>query len=381
MPGFATVRTDEQPLPVYWSHAIRWEREERGGAVDGQFEHVIQLLTRFIERGEFDGAGLAVVSGGQLALEWYGGEAAPGLPAGPRVLWPLASVSKVYTAATVLALVERGFLSLDSKVASFLPEFDSEDRRAITVRHLLTHTSGLPYEPLDMESLLRQALPLDELIEAAFTEPLVFPPGSQIGYSDLGYAVLGVLAERVTGQDFPELVRVSVLEPAGLKDTFFPLRGMSEVGRIARVVGMLGEGTRWAMYGPEYGLRLAHPAWGVMASLPDLVRFFLFFTPHAPGRLLSRATVAAMTRRQTAESLGLPGWGLGFEVGGGYFGEVDLFSPAAFGHTGATGCAVWYDPAYDLLVAFVSNRHLNTGRERFILRVAAVLNGVVAVVT
>lgn len=316
MPGFATVRTDEQPLPVYWGHAIRWEREERGGAVDGQFEHVIQLLTRFIERGEFDGAGLAVVSGGQLALEWYGGEAAPGLPAGPRVLWPLASVSKVYTAATVLALVERGFLSLDSKVASFLPEFDSEDRRAITVRHLLTHTSGLPYEPLDMESLLRQALPLDELIEAAFTEPLVFPPGSQIGYSDLGYAVLGVLAERVTGQDFPELVRVSVLEPAGLKDTFFPLRGMSEVGRIARVVGMLGEGTRWAMYGPEYGLRLAHPAWGVMASLPDLVRFFLFFTPHAPGRLLSRATVAAMTRRQTAESLGLPGWGLGFEVGG-----------------------------------------------------------------
>lgn len=69
MPGFATVRTDEQRLPVYWSHVIRWEREERGGAVDGQFEHVIQLLTRFIERGEFDGAGLAVVSGGQLALE------------------------------------------------------------------------------------------------------------------------------------------------------------------------------------------------------------------------------------------------------------------------------------------------------------------------
>ena len=80
-----------------------------------QFENVIELLTRFIERGELDGAGLAVVSGGRWTLEWYGGEAAPGLPAGPHVLWPLASVSKLYTAATVLALVKRGFLSLTRK--------------------------------------------------------------------------------------------------------------------------------------------------------------------------------------------------------------------------------------------------------------------------
>ncbi len=342
---------------------------------------VTSRIASFIGSGELDGAGLAVVHGGRRVLEWYGGEAAPALPAGPGVLWPLASVSKLYTAATILALVERGILTLGTTVASILPEFDEDERRTITVRHLLTHTSGIPYEPADMELLLQQQLPLDEVIEAAFTEPLDFAPGSRIGYSDLGYALLGVLAERVTGRPFPELMREFVLLPAGLHETHFPLRCDEHEGRLARVVGGLGDGLPWAMYGARYGLRLAHPAWGVVATLPDVVQFLLHFTPHAPGRLLARATVAAMTSRQTPETLGVPGWGLGFEVGGGYFGEVDLFSPSCFGHTGATGCAAWYDPAYDLAVVFVSNRHLNLGRERFLQRIASVLNGVVAAVT
>ncbi len=346
-----------------------------------RLSEITSRLTWFIERGELDGAGLAVVQGGSMVLEWYGGEGAPGLPAGPEVLWPLAAVSKLYTATAILALVERGLLTLGMTAASILPEFDEDERRAITVRHLLTHTSGVPYEPVDMETLLQQQLPLDELIEAAFTEPLDFAPGSRIGYSDLGYAVLGMVAERVTGRPFPEVVQEFVLMPAGLHATHFPLQGEENERWLARVVGGLGDGLPWAMYGARYGLRLAHPAWGVVATLPDLVRFLLHFTPHAPGRLLARATIAAMTSRQTPETLGLPGWGLGFEVGGGYFGEVDLFSPSCFGHTGATGCAAWYDPVYDLAVVFVSNRHLNLGRERFLQRIASVLNGVVAAVT
>ncbi|MCX7622692.1 MAG: beta-lactamase family protein [Thermomicrobium sp.] len=345
-------------------------------------EHVLAGVEAWIRRGEIDGAGLMVVCRGQMVLEWYAGDAAPGLPAGPEVLWPLAAISKVYTATTVLALVERGVLTLGMPVAEVLEEFDDEERRGITVRHLLTHTSGLPYEAPDMATLLRQRLPLDELLEAGWSQPLDFVPGTRIGYSDLGYGVLGSLAERVTGEPFPHLVRSLVLEPAGLSDTWFPIATDDRVReRVARVVGGLGDGEPWAMYGTAYGLRLAHPAWGVVASLPDLVRFFAHLTPHASGRLLSGATIAAMTTRQTPETLGLPGWGYGVEVGGGYFGEVDLFSPQCFGHTGASGCTVWYDPAYELLVAFVSNRHLNAGRQRFLHRLAAVLNGVAAAMT
>ncbi len=342
---------------------------------------VVATLERAIERGELDGAGLAVSVAGMPVLEWYGGRAAPDLEAGPTVLWPVAAISKVYTATVVMALVERGYLSLDMPVAAVFETFDDEERRTITVRHLLTHTSGLPYESPGMEELLRQRLPLDELLEAGFEQPLAFVPGSRIGYSDLGYGLLGMLAEAVTGRAFPQLMRDLVFEPAALSDTRFPVQADQDGKRLAHVVGALGDGKPWAMYGAEYGLRLAHPAWGVVATLRDLARFLAHFTPHAPVRLLARSTVATMTRRQTPEVLGSPGWGLGFEVGGGFFGEVDLMSPQCFGHTGASGCAAWYDPTYDVLVAFVSNRHMNAGRERFRQRMAAVLNGVIAAVT
>lgn len=343
---------------------------------------IVMRIEQAIAHGEMDGAGLLVISQGQLLLEWYGGRAASNLEAEPDVLWPLASISKVYTATTIMALVERGVVTLNLPVASVVEEFDDEERRSITIRHLLTHTAGVPYEAPDIEALLRQRLPLDELLEAGLSQPLDFVPGTRIGYSDLGYGLLAVVAERVTGRAFPELVREFVLEPAGLTDTWFPVPDSESVtSRLAHVVGGLGDGEPWAMYGATYGLRLGHPAWGVVATLRDLVRFFTHFTPHVPEKLLSGASIAAMTRRQTPESLGLPGWGYGFEVGGGYFGEADLLSARCFGHTGATGCTVWYDAEYDLLVAFVSNRHMNTGRQQFLRRIASVVNGVVAAVT
>ncbi|GBD16514.1 Esterase EstB [bacterium HR26] len=339
-----------------------------------------ERIARFIEAGEISGAGLAVALGGQLVLEWYGGEAAPSLPAGPETLWPLASITKLYTAATIMALVERGVLTLGTPVRAVLPEFDGDGREAVTIHHLLTHTSGLLYEPEDMETLLRQQLPLDELVEAAFSEPLQFQPGTQVSYSDLGYAIAGMAAEEAAGRPFPALVRELVLEPAGLRETYFPLPP-DEAGRLARVTGALAEGTPGHMYGPGYGLRLAHPAWGVVASLPDLLRFGLLFTPHAPVRILSRAAIRAMTSNQVGLAADGGIWGIGFELAGGHFGEGDLLSPASFGHSGATGCTVWVEPEADLVLAYVSNRHLNAGREAFVRRLATVINMVLAALT
>jgi len=343
-------------------------------------EAVTERIAGFIARGEVTGAGLAVAIGGRLLLEWYGGEAAPDVPAGPETLWPLASITKLYTAATVMALVERGELTLGTPVRALLPEFDGDGREAVTVRHLLTHTSGLIYEPEDMESLLRQQLPLDELVEAAFSAPLQFQPGTQVAYSDLGYAVAGLVAEEAAGRPFPALVRDLVLEPAGVHDTYFPLPP-DEAGRLAQVTGALAEGTPGHMYGAGYGLRLAHPAWGVVASLPDLLRFVLLFTPHASARILSRATIRVMTSNQIGSLAEGGAFGIGFELAGGHFGEGDLLSPASFGHSGATGCTVWVEPEADLVLAYVSNRHLTTGREAFIRRLATVVNMVLAAVT
>src|SRR5437764_466151 len=103
------------------------------------FEHV----ARFIEAGEITGAAFAVGVGGEQVAEWYGGQAAEGLASGPNVLWPLASASKLYTAAAVMALVERGVLMVGMPVQTILPDFTGDGRDEITLKHLLTHTSGI----------------------------------------------------------------------------------------------------------------------------------------------------------------------------------------------------------------------------------------------
>src|SRR5580700_8946472 len=95
------------------------------------------ILDKHIRDGGFAGAALVVFKNGQKILEYYAGEAAPGLASGPDVLWPIASISKVYTAAMIMRLVEEGVLTLNLPVCEILPTFWSEVR----LRHLLTHTA------------------------------------------------------------------------------------------------------------------------------------------------------------------------------------------------------------------------------------------------
>ncbi len=203
-------------------------REER-------LQEVYAHVARFIADEEIAGAALAAAVGGEQIVEWYGGAAAPGLAAGPDVLWPLASISKSYTAATVLALVERGDLTLSLRAAEVLPGFGTDDgddgRERITLRHLLAHTAGLIYESPEMEARLIAQTPLDAILDEAPSHPLLFAPGTAFSYSDYGYGLAGRIAATVTGRSFPELVRELVLEPAGLADTFMP-PPPSEQGRL-----------------------------------------------------------------------------------------------------------------------------------------------------
>ncbi|HLZ08386.1 MAG TPA: serine hydrolase domain-containing protein, partial [Chloroflexota bacterium] len=103
-----------------------------------RFAAVGALIDRFIRDGEIDGGALAVAVDGGLVAEAYFGEAAPGIPADAETLWPLASISKLYTAAAVMALVERGDVTLGTAVRDVLPLFDGGGRQTVTVRHLLT---------------------------------------------------------------------------------------------------------------------------------------------------------------------------------------------------------------------------------------------------
>ena len=353
-------------------------------------EPAADLLDRLVNEEQVGGAGLAVAVGGEPVTEIFRGEAA-GQTASSATLWPLASTTKLYTAATIFALVEQGVLTPSMPVRSVLPKFTGDGRERITVRHLLTHTSGVQYEPEDMEQLLIGQRPMGDILDAAYRQPLLFPPGTGWSYSDLGFGLLGQVAAKATGVDYHELVCQLILEPAGLSDTY--LIPPAEVEpRIAEVVGSMAAGTDGAMYNSAYARGLAHPAFGAIATVSDLMRFGLLFTPHSPTPLFSRAGIQTMTTDQVAAlSFAEPDsplsgllrpWGGGFMLKG-QAGYPALASPWSYGHPGATGCMLWIDPGHDVVIAFVSNRHSGADADegKFSQRLERVVNVVLACLT
>src|SRR5689334_10032749 len=108
-------------------------------------EPIVRLIDRFLAEG-VPGAGLAVAIAGEIVFEHYAGRARPDLPADAETLWPLASISELYGAAACVAAVEAGDIALGTRACTLFPEFTEGGRDRITLRHLLTHTSGLPYE-------------------------------------------------------------------------------------------------------------------------------------------------------------------------------------------------------------------------------------------
>jgi serine-type D-Ala-D-Ala carboxypeptidase len=351
---------------------------------------VEQLIKRYIQEDGFAGAALVVAKGGAIIHQYYAGEAAPGLASSANVLWNIASISKLYTAAAIMQLVEQGVLTLNTMVCNVLPKFSGEGREEIRLRHLLTHTSGLIYESPQMPQRLAAQTSLEELVEEACSAPLLFKPGISLSYADYNYLLAAQVAATVTGRAFPDLVREYVLEPLELSHTLFP-PPPSEYQRISKVRGVFAEGTDGAMYNSSYALSLAHPAFGVVATATDLVRFALHFAPLGP-RVFSSPTVRAMTTDQTGcvigEHISLKGiapdarvpWGIGFALQNNYVPGLfcDLASHSSFGHGGASGCQLIVDPQADLTVAVLTNTHLNTGREKWSARLQSMLNATFA---
>jgi CubicO group peptidase (beta-lactamase class C family) len=347
---------------------------------------VAAIVDRNVAEGAFRGAALAVLRGRETVLEHYAGEAAPGLPAGPAVLWPLASITKLFTAAVVMRLVELGELTVNTPAWQILPECTGDGREDIRVRHLITHTSGLPYESPAMGERLATHSSTDALIDEAYRTPLLFAPGTRFQYSDYAYGLAGRIAAIVASTPFHDAVRTLVLEPMGLGDTFMrPQDGGGD--RIAAVRGVFNDGTDGAMYNSAYGRSLSHPAFSAVSTLGDMVTFLRHFAPGGP-RTLSDATVRAMTSIQTG---GAPGehplldgfppdaripWGFGFalqtEDAPAVFSELASFS--TFGHPGASGCQILVDPVADRIVVLLTNTHILTGRDTWLRRQQEIVN-------
>jgi CubicO group peptidase (beta-lactamase class C family) len=134
----------------------------------------------------------------------------------PETLFQSGSVGKQFTATAVMMLVEAGRISLDDSIAKYFPEAPAV-WKAVTVRHLLTHTAGFTDYPKDFN--FRKDYPEDELIKIVEAIPLAFPPGTRWSYSNLGYLTLGVLIHRVTGNFYGDMLQSRIFRPLGMQTT------------------------------------------------------------------------------------------------------------------------------------------------------------------
>jgi CubicO group peptidase (beta-lactamase class C family) len=292
---------------------------------------------------------------------------APPVTAG--TLYDLASLTKVVATTTMaMILVDEGRLDLDQPVREILPGFQGPGKDAVTVRHLLTHSSGLPA----IVTLYRDVQGRAAFLERIQALDLEYPAGSRSVYSDPGIILLGEILERAAGQPLEAFVRERVFEPLGMRETMFrpPAELRSRVaptefdpwrGRL--IQGEVHDENAFAMGGVA-------PHAGLFSTAGDLARFAQMLlnggTWHG-RRIVSRETVELFTRRA-----GIPGSdrALGWDTKSAEGSSAGtLLSPRSFGHTGFTGTSIWIDPERQLFVILLTNRVYPT-RENNLIREA-----------
>jgi len=291
-----------------------------------------------------------------------------------ETLFDLASVTKLFTIAAFMTLVEQGKISIDDPVRSILPQFSglrpiqpyenpldwgktvsvtdqpgTVDADKVTFRNLLVHNSGLPAwrafkDQPDAESALQMAL------DTFFS----YPTSERIVYSDVGLILLGEAVSRLTGSPLDETIYQRVTKPLGLSAHFQPAAPLPSIQNIAptefckwrgrRIVGEVHDESAWRLGG------VAGHA-GMFAYARDVAAFGQSFLD---ASLLKRETIAEMTRLQA--EFGAVRRGLGFALWSpDPEASSNPFSSSTFGHTGFTGTCLWIDPQRNLVVALLTN--------------------------
>jgi len=333
------------------------------------FSAIPPLVEAAISRHELPGAVVLIGRGDTIAYRHAFGQRTVGPNAEAMTedtIFDLASLTKVVaTTTSVMKLIEEGRIRLNDPVAFFIPEFGKYGKHGITIRQLLTHTSGLRPD-LELEVEFNGA---DEAIRRAIEEVPTSLPGERFVYSDINFFLLGDIVRRVTGERLDRYAKAQIFDPLAMKDTGFlpaeslrpriaptercrPLSWPCGAADVPFLRGVVHDPTARRMDG------VAGHA-GLFSTAADLSRFCRMLL--AGGRLdavriLSAATVARMTAPSTPVGM-RDVRGLGWDIDSSYSANRgELFPIGSFGHTGFTGTSLWLDPGSKSYVVFLSNR-------------------------
>jgi CubicO group peptidase (beta-lactamase class C family) len=317
---------------------------------------------------------VAMLGHGPTVLRrWVAGQADtnPARPMRPGTIFDLASLTKVVATTTVtLALVSRGELALDDPVTGYLPRFEACRTGPVTVRHLLTHTSGLPQG----RKFHRWCRSRDELLSDLYQTSLQARPGARVLYSDLGFMALGEVVATVTGVPLDRATADLVTGPLAMTDTGFNPPGPPERFAATEVItGPAGHGPAWSGTVHDENARLmggvaGHA--GLFASAADLARFAAWWVSDAdtvvPAALRRAAATCQTTpgRQTTPDCQTTPGRrGFGWVCSGGVFDILGgHWPPTAVSHTGFTGTSLALDPVSGLWLVLLTNA-VHAGRD------------------
>jgi CubicO group peptidase (beta-lactamase class C family) len=342
--------------------------------------HVVEVLEKGIADGTQIGAQLYVSREGETVADLALGDARDGVPMTTDSLMIWFSMTKAVTSVAVAQSWERGLLDVDDPVVRFIPEFGANGKDVVTIRHLLTHTAGIPWAD-DILNGTPWRETREENLQRVYAAKLDYPPGSRAGYhAAAGMSVLGEIVARVNERPFEQYVRDEIFLPLGMTDCWV---GMPEsqyesygdrIGRMhntegAEPVALRGIDSARATASPMPGANGRGPA----RQLGRFYEMLLGGGARDGVRLLSPVTVAAISARHRTEMLDetygiVIDWGLGLAIDTFAMGRHS--SRRAFGHGGHQSSIAFCDPEHGVVVVALCNGM--PGRERHNARLGAI---------
>jgi CubicO group peptidase (beta-lactamase class C family) len=315
-----------------------------------------RIVMRGINAGGYPGAsvvigrnGYAVFQKGFGKLGWTTSSARV---TADRSIYDLASLTKVVgTTTAAMVLFDQGRLDLEAPVSTYLPAFSGGWKDSVTVRHLLTHRSGLPAG----RDLWRIARTPDEARAAVLSTNLECKPGQCYIYSDLGADVLGFVVEAIAGESLDVFLHDKVFEPLGMNDTFYrPADSLTYRIAPTEISPPRGYPLRGEVHDENaYALGGVAGHAGLFSTAADLSIFAQMMLNgglYNGVRVLSDTTVALFTHRAAGTRA------LGWDTADGDGGSGKFLDSRAYGHTGYTGTSIWIDPERQMFVLLLTNR-------------------------
>jgi CubicO group peptidase (beta-lactamase class C family) len=260
------------------------------------------------ERG-FRGTVMVAEEGKLLYARGFGlADPARGLQHGPQVQYRVASVTKSFTAAIIMKLVEEGKIALSDPITKYLPGYRHDTGDRITIHHLLTHSSGIPDYANRPDARERGSEPmpaLEQMIEKYCSDSLAFEPGSKFSYCNSGYMILGAIIQKVTGQTYDKAVRSMLLDPAGMSNSGIDCSGLTLPARAPGFDAGFGDTlpAGWA-----FNVEWVSATGGLYATPEDMVKWDIALADPA---FISRNALRLMQTSHIRQRPGGPGYGYG----------------------------------------------------------------------